>query len=245
MNRILFWLLIAFLASYCWFSQAQADGVHVEIGAGQAVYGLQPVGTWYQPPFDHEIDNEAATLSIGTSWEVNEYLRAGVRGIWFGRTSHTALAVPDDANYNPAAASGCNGPCLPKALLKGSGHAYGFAFTMQPGVTFGRHRWYFEVDAVRYYAKYKVEVFGDCKGWDENNVCTGGTQDYVQDRMKGHRWGLMFGPGYEYNKRVGVRLLVMPSFVEKGYKGRDEQGAVRNDPGIHKGVAMLEAVASF
>lgn len=221
-----------------------ASDYRLELGYGATKFGLQPDGTWYQRRFSQDVDTDSKAYTIGLSGPVWKDTRWRVAYVNFGATRANTYAVPDDANYNPKAVNGCNGNCLPLAHLMGYGNAYGFEATIQPGIKFGDHRVFVEAGPAYIYGKWIVQVENECNGWDSDNNCTRWNSNYTQDRMKGWNWQVKLGAGYEY-KNVTLAYSYYPEFKEKGHDGKDEQGCVRNDPGVHLGAHMIEVRVSL
>lgn len=106
------------------FSIAQASGF--ELIGGYSQLGKGPNGTWYQEPFEHEVELRSPSGGIGFRWDENYdgYWRAGY--LYLGRARSRAVATASDENYNPNnPPTYCNGRCWDMSHWYGHGTVQG------------------------------------------------------------------------------------------------------------------------
>lgn len=120
------------------------DWFQFEAGIGGSAYNKGQDGLWYQAGFEHKLQLTAPAVEVGITGDLYAARNWGIAYhadyAWLGTIHTDAQAVPLDANYN-AQTKGCNGPCLPLARYRGTGHEAGFALTLEPYYKVGAWRW--------------------------------------------------------------------------------------------------------
>src|SRR6266404_1931898 len=117
------------------FASASAFAADMEAGLGLSDHAKKNDGYWYQEGFPHKLELKALAVKVGVTGDLWQNNQVGIsyhaNWVHLGAIHSQALAVPDDANYNLATKK-CNGPCLPLANFRGSGHDQGLFLTIDP-----------------------------------------------------------------------------------------------------------------
>lgn len=176
MKHIIF-IAIAF------FSMA-ANALDLELSVGTTKFGQTDNGIWYQNGFDHTLDLQSPSYSIG----VSTYLTSGMRGrleyTYLGNTSIKARGVAD-ANYNGV--DGCNGSCWNINHYHTSGSVRGFSATLAPEWSVG--------------GGYKVFIEGGLFVFLPKFVAQAGETEAVvwqNEYREGWQTGLQLGGGVQH-----------------------------------------------
>lgn len=106
-----------------------ASALDLELSIGSTKFGKTDNGIWYQNGFDHTLDLQSPSYSIGVSDYVSPGTRWRLEYTRLGNTSTKARGVAD-ANYNGV--DGCNGPCWNVNHYHTSGSVRGFSATLAP-----------------------------------------------------------------------------------------------------------------
>lgn len=115
-----------------------AHAIDLEVALGQAKFGKQPVGIWYQPPMPAYLKLKVATLAVGINnkfdsdlWGLTWRYRAGLQT--YGRVKSDSLDVSDSI-YDPSTKTGCKDDKCPAELMnfQGSGNITRLYFTVNP-----------------------------------------------------------------------------------------------------------------
>lgn len=141
-----------------------SDYVHAEIGVGGSAYKKGGDSLWYQEPFPHDLKLTAKAFTVGLTGPIYQSEHWGVDWhldwAWLGTIHTDAMATPDDANYSVKTKS-CNGPCLPLARFKGSGHDQGFFFAIEPHYDVGSWRFGIEGGPYLHHVTWTEDVTDD------------------------------------------------------------------------------------
>ena len=189
----------------------------IEAGIGGSAYKQAPDGYWYQEAFPHTLNLTAPMIEVGITGNLFQRGRYGLDyhlgWAWLGTVHTDVQAVPDDANYNTTTKS-CNGPCLPLARFKGSGHDQGFYATLEPHVNVGQ--WRFGVEAGPYLHRVTwTEDVSDVVRW--------GQGPYSIHAAYSSGWNLGYVLGASISR--GPLTLSYQYFDNSGKRG-DEFGPV-------------------
>lgn len=113
----------------------------VELGTGLTRFGSAPNGTWYQEEFDHKLQLDSPSLSVGVRYKLADNLvvidrinlRAGYE--YLGRVKSSALATASDEDY--ATCRYDTSTCWPLSHWYGVGDVQGLYVTLQPEIDIG------------------------------------------------------------------------------------------------------------
>ncbi|CAM2143853.1 conserved protein of unknown function [Pararobbsia alpina] len=179
-------------------AQAQPSWFQFEASLGGSGYSKGPDGYWYQDGFRHNLQLTAPAVEVGFAGNLYDSARWGVDWhadyAWLGTIHTDAWAVPVDANYNTRT-KGCNGPCMPLAEYKGSGHEAGFLFTLEPYFKFGDgQRIGIEAGPFVHRATWNMQV----SDWQANGVEPATSLNLFD--TNGWRVGAVAGLTYSYGR---------------------------------------------
>lgn len=165
--------IIASLAALMIVGAAQAQTTF-EVGAGIAQAHAQHDGNWYQLRFPHHLSLRDNALEVGARTELSEHVAFDTHVFWLGRSSSDALAVTNDASYQPKTPTGCGGPCPPLTSFVGHGYAGGVSAMLEIH-TAGDWQWGFAAGPVLYRETWAMDI----PRWfpSEGSVVTGPVQN--------------------------------------------------------------------
>ena len=170
----------------------QAHAVDLELSLGHTQFGKSGNGIWYQNGFDHTLDLESDSWSIGATGYATDWMRWRAQWTQLGNMSTYAKGVPD-ANYDVH--GGCHEPCDNIDTFKTEGTLRGLSLTLAP----------------------EMHIAGGVKGFVEGGVFYNLTKFYAESARKpdkftwqneyreGWNWGTQLGVGLDYK---GTQLVV-------------------------------------
>jgi hypothetical protein len=107
----------------------------IEAGIGGTMTERGRDGRWIQDGLPHDSIKAAPAFEIGFTGNLYQAQYWGLDWhldwAWLGAVHTNSLDTPDDRNYN-LQTKACNGPCLPLANYRGTGHDQGFYLTLEP-----------------------------------------------------------------------------------------------------------------
>lgn len=113
---------------------AHADGIQIEASVGHTQFGKTENGIWYQNGFDHTLDLQSNSWSVGVTGYATSWMRWRAQWSQLGTISTNAQGVAD-ANYNGY--DGCRGPCWNVNTYKTEGSLRGLSLTLAPEMYIG------------------------------------------------------------------------------------------------------------
>ena len=149
-----------------WLAGATAHAAtffEIEAGIGGSLTERGEDGRWIQDGLPHDAIKAAPAFEIGLTGNIYQAQYWGVDWhvdwAWLGSVHTNAMAPPDDANYN-LHTKACNGPCLPLANYRGTGHDQGFYATIEPHADYAGWRLGFEIGPYLHRTTWDEDVTG-------------------------------------------------------------------------------------
>tara|TARA_R110000868_G_scaffold211993_2_gene462023 strand:+ start:5809 stop:6459 length:651 start_codon:yes stop_codon:yes gene_type:complete len=166
----------------------QAHAVDLELSLGHTQFGKTENGIWYQNGFDHTLDLDSNSWSIGVTGYATDWMRWRAQWTQLGTMATWAKGV-NDANYNGGGAS-CYDPCENHKTYKTEGSLRGLSLTLAPEMNLGMGVKGFVEGGVFYnLTKFHAEAS------EGGNHFT-----YQNEYREGWNWGTQLGVGLEYKK---------------------------------------------
>lgn len=157
-TKILFVIMLA-MSTCGWSSE-----VHVEVGAGQTHYGIQPNGIWYQLGNPTRLQVNGHAWMIGLTGDAFEHDRWGVAWhadyINFGHASSHCYCTPRDDYYDAGAHRQLPGAPVPNANYVGSGSVQGLKLSLAPYWRVGEWKFGPELGIIEYRATWTEDAYG-------------------------------------------------------------------------------------
>lgn len=214
MNKIALSVALMLTAMSC---RAETSFFQIEAGIGGSAYKKAPDMMWYQEGFSHNLQLTAPAVEIGFTGPIYQSAHWGVDWhldwAWLGTVHSDALATPDDGNYNPKTKS-CNGPCLPLARFKGSGHDQGFFFAIEPHIDYGGWRFGIEGGPYLHHVTWTEDVTDD-RRWSNIPISIHAAYS------SGWQLSYMLGASVEYK-----RVALVYQYFESSGKKSDPYGPI-------------------
>jgi hypothetical protein len=154
-------LLLAFLtALIIWAAIDYALGAEFEMSVGKSTFQVQRDGTWYQQPFQHEIDLTSSAWAIGMTGKLSDSIRWRAGYAYLGTVSSNAQAVTSDAAYAKYGANA--GLYSPMYTWIGTGQVREVYATIAPELHRGLWTYSFEAGYAIYYPTWHERIY---EGW--------------------------------------------------------------------------------
>lgn len=155
--------ILALLIATFSVASSAASFFEVEAGIGGTMTERGPDGRWIQDGLPHDAIKAAPAFEVGFTGNLYQAEHWGLDWhadwAWLGSVRTNSLDTPDDRNYNTLTKA-CNGPCMPLANYRGTGHDQGVYLTIEPHVAYSGWKLGFEIGPYLHRTTWAEDVTG-------------------------------------------------------------------------------------